>query len=96
MHLLLEVKKTVLILVKITEHVETLSLADIVDHVVLEELIDIVGGDLAQLHAVDALEGSPGLEAVLLGQLLALLLHDLLVLRDRPQQLEHFVTSRLS
>ena len=96
MHLLLEVEKTVLILVEITEHMETLSLADIVHHVVLEELIDIVGGDLAQLHAVDALESSPGLEPVLLSQLLALLLHDLFILRDRPQQLENFVTSRLS
>ena len=74
---------------------EAFGLTDIVHHVVLQELVDVVGGNLAQLHSVYALEGSPGLEAMLFGQLLPLFLDDLLVLGDRLEQLEHFVTSRL-
>jgi len=80
----LEVEEAVLVLVEVAEHVEALGLADVIDHVVLQKLIDVVGRDLAQLHAVDALEGGPGLEAVLLGQLLPLLLRDFFVLRDGP------------
>ena len=82
-YLLLEIEEAILVLIEVGEHVEALSLTDVVDHVVLEELVDVVGANLAQLHAVDALEGSPGLETVLLGELLSLLLHNLLVLRDR-------------
>ena len=96
MDLLLEVKEAVLVLVKVGEHVEALSLADIVHKVVLQELVDVIGRDLAQLHAVDALEGRPRLEALLLGQLLSLLLDDLFVFRDGLEQLEYFVTCRLS
>ena len=72
MNLLLEIEETILILVKVGEHVEALSLTDVVDHIILQELIDVVCGDLAELHAIDSLEGGPGLEAVLFGQLLSL------------------------
>ena len=58
---------------------EALSLTDVVYHVVLQELVDIVRRDLAELHAINSLEGGPWLEPVLLGQLLALLLYDLLI-----------------
>ena len=91
----MEVEETILVLVEIAKHVEAFSFADVVHHVVLQELVDIIGGDLAKLHSVDALESSPGLKAMLLGQLLALLLDNLLILSDRTEQLEHFVTSRL-
>ena len=42
-YLLLKVKETILVLVKIGEHMETLSFTDVVDHIVLQELIDVVG-----------------------------------------------------
>ena len=96
LYLLLKIEEAILVLIEVGEHVEALSFTNVVDHVVLEELVDVVGADLSQLHAVDALEGSPGFETVLLGELLSLLLHDLLVLRDRLEQLKYFVASRLS
>ena len=96
MYLLLEIEEAILVLIEVGEHVEALSFTNVVDHVVLKELVDVVGADLSQLHAVDALEGSPGLETVLLGELLSLLLHDLLVLRDRLEQLKYFIASCLS
>ena len=96
MYLLLEIEEAILVLIEVGEHVEALSFTNVVYHVVLKELVDVVGADLSQLHAVDALEGSPGLETVLLGELLSLLLHDLLVLRDRLEQLKYFIASRLS
>ena len=46
-HLLLEVKEAVFVLVEVGEHVEALSLADVVHHVVLKKLIDVVGTNLA-------------------------------------------------
>ena len=66
-YLLLEVEEAIFVLIEVGEHVEALSFTNVVDHVVLEELVDVVGADLAQLHAVNAFEGSPGLEPVLLG-----------------------------
>ena len=81
-NLLLEIEETILVLIEVGEHVEALSLADVVDHVVLEELIDIVSANFSQLHAIDSLEGGPGLEAVLFGQLLSLFLYDLFVFWD--------------
>ena len=87
----MEIEEAVLVFVKVAEHVEALSLADVVDQVVLQELVDIVGRDLAQLHTIDSFEGRPWLEPLLLGQLLSLLLDDLLVLGDRPEQLKHLV-----
>ena len=66
-YLLLEVEEAIFVLIEVGEHVEALSFTDVVNHVVLEELVDVVGADLAQLHAVNAFEGSPGLEPVLLG-----------------------------
>ena len=74
---------------------ETLSLTYVIDHIVLQELINIISWYLAQLHAVDPLEGCPGFKSVLLGQLLALLFHDLLVLTDGLKQLKDFVISYL-
>ena len=41
-HLLLKVKEAILVFVEIGEHVEALSLTDVVDHVVLQKLIDVV------------------------------------------------------
>ena len=35
MNLLLEIEETILILVKVGEHVEALSLTDVVDHIIL-------------------------------------------------------------
>ena len=79
MNLLLEIEETILILVKVGEHVEALSLTDVVDHIILQELVDVICRDFAELHAIDSLEGGPWLEPVLLGQLLALFLYDLLI-----------------
>ena len=79
-YLLLKVKETILILVKIGEHMETLSFTDVVDHIVLQELIDVVGRNFSQLHAVNSLECSPGLEPMLLCELLPLLFHYFLIL----------------
>ena len=79
MNLLLEIEETILILVKVGEHVEALSLTDVVDHIILQELVDVICGDLAELHAINSLEGGPWLEPVLLSQLLALFLYDLLI-----------------
>ena len=95
MYLLLEVKESILVLVEVCEHVEALSFTDVVDHVVLEELVDVIGADLAQLHPIDALESRPGFETVLLGELLALLFYDFFILRNGLKKLEYFVTSRL-
>ena len=94
-NLLLKVEETVFVLVEVAEHVEALGLADVVDHVVLQELVDVVGRNFAQLHPVDALEGRPRLKAGLFGELLTLLLDDFFVLGYRPKQLENFVTSGL-
>ena len=94
-NLLLKVKESILVLVEIGEHVEALSLTDVVDHVVLQKLIDVVCWYFAQLHSIDAFEGRPGLKTVLLGQLLSLLFDDLLVFRNRLEKLEYFVTSCL-
>ena len=41
-YLLLIVEEAVLILVEVGEHVEALGLADVIYHVVLEELVDVV------------------------------------------------------
>ena len=46
---------------------EALSLTDVVNHVVLEELVDVVGGYLPKLHAIDSFEGGPGFETMLFG-----------------------------
>ncbi len=46
-YLLLEIKEAIFIFVEVGEHVEALSFADVVDHVVVQELVDVVGGDLA-------------------------------------------------
>ena len=43
LNLLLKVEEAILVLIEVGEHVEALSLADVVDHVVLQKLIDIVG-----------------------------------------------------
>ena len=43
----MKVKEPVLVLVKVGEHVEAFCFADVVYEVVLQELIDVVGGDLA-------------------------------------------------
>ena len=81
-NLLLEIEETILVLIEVGEHVEALGLADVVDHVVLEELVDVVRRNLSQLHSIDTLEGCPRLESVLLGELLSLFLDDLFVLRN--------------
>ena len=94
-HLLLKIEETILIFIEIGEHMEALSLTYVVDHIVLQKLIDVVGRNFAQLHSIDSLEGRPGLKTVLLGQLLSLLFDDLLVFRDRLEQLEYFVTGCL-
>lgn len=41
-YLLLKVEEAVLILVEVGEHMEALGLADVVHHVVLQELVDVV------------------------------------------------------
>ena len=46
-YLLLIVKEAVLVLVEVGEHMEALGFADVVHHVVLEKLIDVIGADLA-------------------------------------------------
>jgi len=74
---------------------EALGFTDVVDHVVMQELVDVVGGNFPQLHPIDSLESCPGLEPMLLGQLLPLLFDDFFVFRDRLQQLKHFETSCL-
>ena len=76
----MKVEEAIFVLIKVCEHMEALSFTDVVDHVVLKELVDVVGGDFSQLHPVDSLEGCPRFKAVLLRQLLPLLLDDLLVL----------------
>ena len=79
MNLLLEIEETILILVKVGEHVEALSLTDVVDHIILQELVDVICRDFAELHAIDSFKGGPWLKPVLLGKLLALFLNDLLI-----------------
>lgn len=44
---ILIVKEAVLVLVEVGEHMEALSFADVVHHVVLKKLIDVVGTNLA-------------------------------------------------
>ena len=61
------------------------QLAKIVHHVVFEERVDVVGTYLAEACAIDSLKGGPGLEAMLLGELLPLLLHDVFVFADSHQ-----------
>ena len=95
-YLLLKIEETILVLVKVGEHVEAFGLTDVVHHVVLEELVDVVGRNFAQLHAIDALESCPGLKSMLFGQLLALLFDDLLVFRDCLKNLVDFETTSLS
>ena len=65
-NLLCEVQESVLVLVKVVEHVEALLLRDVVHHVVLQKLVDIVSTDFAKTHPVDPLEGCPRFESVLL------------------------------
>ena len=80
--LLLEIEETVLIFVKVSEHVEALSLTDVVHHVVLQELVDVVRRDLSKLHPIDSLESCPWFETMLLGKLLSLFFDNFFVLRD--------------
>ena len=44
-----------------------LNLLDVVHHVVLEELVDVILADLANTHAINPPEGSPRLKPLLLG-----------------------------
>ena len=92
-HLLSEVQEAIFILVKEVEHVEALLLRDVVHHVVLQELVDVVGANLAETHAVDSLEGCPRLESMLLRKLLALLFHYFFILRNGLQEEVDLVTS---
>ena len=91
----MEVEEAILVLIEEAEHVEALSFADVVYHVVLQELVDVISRYFAQLHAVDTLEGRPWFKALLLGKLLALLFHDFLILCYGPKQLKDFVLLRL-
>ena len=59
---------------------EAFAILDVVDHVFLQEGVDIECADLALAVAVDAFEGGPWLEVALLCELYALLFNDLLVL----------------
>ena len=78
----MKIKETILIFVEIGKHMKTFSFTDIVDHIVLEELVDVVRRNLSQLHSIDTLAGCPRLKSVLLGELLSLFLDDLFVLRN--------------
>ena len=84
MYLLLEIKKPVFIFIKIAKHMEAFCFTDVIDHIILQKLIDIVGRNFTQLHPVDAFEGGPWLETMLFGQLLALLFNNLFVFSDGP------------
>ena len=92
----MELQKAILILIEIVEHMEAFLLLYIVHHIVIQELVDVIGTDLAKAHSIDSLEGGPWLKALLLGQLLALLLHYLLVLTDWLQKQVYFVTGWLT
>ena len=61
-------------------------LAKVVHMVLFQEHVDVVGRDLAKTRSVQALESSPRLESVLMGELLSLFLNDLFVLADGFQQ----------
>ena len=65
-YLLRELKETIFILVEIVEHVENLRLLNVVNHVVIQELVNVIGTDLAKSHPIDPLECSPWFKAFLL------------------------------
>jgi hypothetical protein len=54
-----------------------------------------VGAYLAEARSIDALEGGPGLKSDLFGELLPLLLNNILIFADGHQQLINFVLCRL-
>ena len=72
---------------------EALSFGNIIDHVVLQKLVDVVGTDLAKTITVDSLEGSPRFKSGLFRQLLALFFDYFFVLRNCLQEEVDFVTS---
>ena len=74
---------------------EALSFTDVIDHVVLEELVDVVGGNFSKLHAIDSFKGCPRFKTMLFGKLLPLFFYNLFILRNRLEQLEYLVTSGL-
>ena len=63
--LLRELKETIFILVEIVEHVENLRLLNIVYHVVIQELVNVISTDLAKSHPIDSLECGPWFKAFL-------------------------------
>ena len=80
MYLLCEIKIAIVVAVEEIEHMKAFTLADVIDHVFPQEGDDVVGTDFVETHPVDSLERSPGLETMLLGELLSLLLDDFFVL----------------
>lgn len=72
---------------------EALELAEVVDHVLAQEAVDVVGAEFAKTRAIQALKGGPRFEAVLRGELLALLLDDIFVLANSLEQLVDLVLS---
>ena len=58
-------QETVFIFVEIVEHMENLCLLDIVYHIFVEELVDVIGADLATSHLIDSLKGCPRLKTFL-------------------------------
>lgn len=71
---------------------EDFILLDVVDHVVDQELVDVVGTYLPDTHSVDSLECAPWFESFLSCQILSLFLYDLFVLRNGLQEQKYFVT----
>jgi hypothetical protein len=63
----LVIEETIFVFVKKDEHVVTFDFCEIVDHVVFQKGVDIVGAYLAKSCTIDAFEGGPGLKADLFG-----------------------------
>ena len=64
-YLLRELKETIFILVEIVEHVENLRLLNVVNHVVIQELVNVIGTDLTKSYPIDPLECGPWFKAFL-------------------------------
>ena len=70
-----------------------LNFTQVVHHVIFQEQVDVVCGNLAHPGSVQSFESSPRFEAILLCELLSLLLDDIFVFRDRFQQQVNFEPS---
>jgi hypothetical protein len=80
--LLCKLEISIAVFVEVVEHMQAISLFEVINHVFSQEAVDVVSAYLLVAISVNPLEGSPWFEAFLFCKLDTLLFNNLLVFGD--------------